>query len=101
MCVASCIRAVIWLTAASDAYDIAANILHCRLTHLRPADLMVISKLRSLFCLILAAPCVNGALYPGFASAVRLQQVEEIVSSSLQYCNIELQAEPEMTSVVL
>ena len=60
---------------------------------------MVLRSLRSLFCLSLSAPCVNGALYPGFASAVRLQQVEEVVSSSLPYCDVEVQAEPNMTAM--
>lgn len=55
--------------------------------------------MRSLFCLSLSAPCVNGELYPGFASAVRLQQVEDVVRSSLHYCDVELQAEPDMTAV--
>jgi hypothetical protein len=69
------------------------------LTHLRPSDLSIVAKLRSLFCLSLCAPCVNGALYPGFASAVRLAQVQEVVDSSLQYCDLELQPEPNMTAM--
>jgi hypothetical protein len=59
----------------------------------------VLNKLRSLFCLSLSAPCVNGALYPGFASAVRLQQIEDVVRSSLPYCDLELQPEPNMTAM--
>lgn len=70
-----------------------------RLTHLRPTDLAILHGLRSLFCLSLSAPCVNGSLYPGFPSAVRLQHVEEVVESSLPYCDFELQAEPDMTAV--
>jgi hypothetical protein len=73
--------------------------LSIKLTHLRPSDLAILNKLRSLFCLSLSAPCVNGALYPGFASAVRLQQVEDVVSSSLPYCDLELQPEPNMTAM--
>jgi len=74
-------------------------VLLCRLTHLRASDLTILSKLRSLFCLSLSAPCVNGALYPGFASAVRLQQVEDVVKGSLPYCDVEIQAEPDMTAL--
>lgn len=59
----------------------------------------MLRKLRSLFCLSLSAPCVNGALYPGFASAVRLQQIEDAVSGSLPYCDLELQPEPDMSAM--
>jgi hypothetical protein len=54
-----------------------------RLTHLQPSDVALLGRLRSLFCLSLAAPCLNAALLPGFPSAVRLQQVEDVVAARL------------------
>lgn len=33
------------------------------------------------------------------ASAVRLQQIEDVVRSSLPYCDLELQLEPDMPAM--
>lgn len=68
--------------------------LYCpRLAHLEACDLSVLPKLRSLFCLALAAPLAEGGrLRPGLpAAAVKLAQVVEVVKDSLPYCDVELQ----------
>lgn len=70
-----------------------------RLTHLQPADLGVLRQLRSLFCLALSAPAVDGQLLPGFPSAVRLPEVVDLVRDCLPYCDVELQPEPNLSNL--
>uniref|UniRef100_A0A383VCX0 F-box domain-containing protein n=1 Tax=Tetradesmus obliquus TaxID=3088 RepID=A0A383VCX0_TETOB len=69
--------------------------LNVKLLHLQPADLAILPRLRSLFCLALSAPLDGAGQLPPSAqrAPVKLGQVLDVVRDSLPYCDLELQAE--------
>ncbi|WIA21335.1 hypothetical protein OEZ85_000562 [Tetradesmus obliquus] len=69
--------------------------LNVKLLHLQPADLAILPRLRSLFCLALSAPLDGAGRLPPSAqrAPVKLGQVLDVVRDSLPYCDLELQAE--------